>query len=68
MMLTGLSTARLAAITLVGVAVLTGCASDPKDPTAGWSPNKIYSEARDEAASGAFEKAVTLFEKLEGRA
>lgn len=47
---------------------LSGCASDPKDPTAGWSPNKIYSEARDEASSGAYDKAVTLFEKLEGRA
>jgi outer membrane protein assembly factor BamD len=68
MMLAGLSTARVGAVALVCAALLTGCASDPKDPTAGWSPNKIYSEARDEASSGAFEKAVALFEKLEGRA
>ena len=53
-----LSTARLsrwgaAALALALSWALGGCASDPKDPTAGWSVNKIYSEARDEAASGA---------------
>ena len=66
MVFAGLSTARIA--TMAAVLALVGCASDPKDPTAGWSPNKIYSEARDEAASGAYDKAVSLFEKLEGRA
>ena len=30
--------------------------------------NRAVTEARDEAASGAFDKAVPLFEKLEGRA
>ena len=49
-------------------AVLSGCSSAPKDPTAGWSPNKIYAEAKDELSSGAYDKAVPLFEKLEGRA
>ncbi len=68
MMFAGLSTARIALLTAALPVLLTGCASDPKDPTAGWSANKIYSEARDEAASGAYDKAVTLFEKLEGRA
>lgn len=49
--------------------LLTGCASTaPKDETAGWSPNKLYAEAMDERNSGNFERAVTLFEKLEGRA
>ncbi len=66
MVFAGLSTARIA--TLAAVLAMAGCASDPKDPTVGWSPNKIYSEARDEAASGAYDKAVSLFEKLEGRA
>ncbi|HEY0201432.1 MAG TPA: outer membrane protein assembly factor BamD [Burkholderiaceae bacterium] len=48
---------------------LTGCASGPEpDKTAGWSPNRIYSEAKDELGSGAYDKAVPLFEKLEGRA
>lgn len=57
------------ALWVVGlVSLLTACASTPNDPTAAWSPNKIYTEAKDELGAGAFDKAVTLFEKLEGRA
>lgn len=48
--------------------VLAGCSSKPVDPTGAWSPNKIYSEAKDEARSGAYDRAIPLFEKLEGRA
>lgn len=48
--------------------VLGACATKNTDPTAGWSPNKIYAEAKDEASSGGYEKAIPLFEKLEGRA
>lgn len=52
-----------------GVALLAGCASTPEpDKTIGWSPNRLYAEAMDERNSGNFDKAVTLFEKLEGRA
>ena len=48
---------------------LAGCASTPApDKTASWSPNKIYAEAKDEASSGAYDKAIPLYEKLEGRA
>ena len=47
---------------------LAGCSSAPVDPTGNWSPNKLYAEAKEEASSGAFEKAIPLFEKLEGRA
>ncbi|MEO7127711.1 MAG: outer membrane protein assembly factor BamD [Rhodoferax sp.] len=54
---------------LVGLsAFVSGCSTTPKDETAGWSPNKIYSEAKDEMDSGGYDKAVPLFEKLEGRA
>lgn len=54
---------------LVGSAVfIVGCASTVEDKTAGWSPNKIYAEAKDELSAGAYDKAVLLFEKLEGRA
>lgn len=46
-----------------------GCSSTPApDKTASWSPNKIYAEAKDEASSGAYDKAIPLYEKLEGRA
>ncbi|NJM43684.1 MAG: outer membrane protein assembly factor BamD [Brachymonas sp.] len=54
---------------LATAALLAACSSTPSaDNTAGWSPNRIYSEAKDEANSGAYDKAVVLFEKLEGRA
>ncbi len=66
MVFAGLSTARIGC--LAAALALAGCATEPKDPTAGWSPNKIYSEARDEAANEAYDKAVALFDKLEGRA
>jgi outer membrane protein assembly factor BamD len=48
--------------------VLAGCASKDDDETSRWSPNKLYSEAKDELDAGSFDKAIPLFEKLEGRA
>ncbi|MDP2263924.1 MAG: outer membrane protein assembly factor BamD [Hydrogenophaga sp.] len=62
---------RLSAVSLCAAAAtlaLQGCSSTPVDNTANWSPNKLYSEARDERESGNFDKAITLYEKLEGRA
>ncbi len=50
------------------VLLIAGCANTTKDVTAGWTPEKIYSEARDEANSGAWDKAIGFYEKLEGRA
>ena len=47
---------------------LLACASVSEDKTANWSPNKIYSEAKSEANDGAYDKAIPLYEKLEGRA
>ena len=49
-------------------ALLAGCSSTKDDPTVNWTPDRIYTEARDEVQSGGFDKAVPLFEKLEGRA
>lgn len=64
-----MSRLSLVPLALVGGALLLqGCSSTPKDETASWSPNKIYSEALDERNSGNFDKAVVLYEKLEGRA
>lgn len=48
--------------------LLAGCSSTKEDPTANWTPDRIYTEARDEVEAGGFDKAVPLFEKLEGRA
>jgi len=67
-----MSLAKLSAVCawmLAGsVVLLSACSSTPTDPTAEWSPNKIYAEAKDEMSSGAYDKAVVLLEKLEGRA
>ena len=66
-----MSSAKLSvvpALLLGAAALLAGCSSTPDDKTAAWSPNKIYAEAKDEANSGSFDKAIPLFEKLEGRA
>ncbi len=61
---------RLSAVPVCAAAALalSACSSTPKDETEGWSPNKIYSEARDEREVGNFDKAISLYEKLEGRA
>jgi outer membrane protein assembly factor BamD len=66
-----MSSAKLSVVSsllLGAVALLAGCSSTPEDKTAAWSPNRIYSEAKDELNSGAYDKAIPLFEKLEGRA
>jgi outer membrane protein assembly factor BamD len=72
-MLSRLSVVRVVwLVTAAGFASLltmAGCANTPAaDKTANWSPNRIYAEARDEVSSGGYEKAIPLFEKLEGRA
>ena len=38
-----------------------------KDDTAGWSAQKLYGEAKDAMAAGAWDKAVKYLEKLEAR-
>lgn len=53
----------LAGLTLM----LVACASTD-DKTAAMEPAKMYAEAKDEMASGSYDKAITLLEKLEGRA
>ena len=52
---------------LVVVAALSGC-STPADESVQWSPEKLYAEAKREAANGGYEKAAKLYERLEGRA
>lgn len=60
---------RLSAAAAVAAGVLlAACSSKPVDKTSGWSPNRIHAEARDELSAGAFDKAIPLYETLEGRA
>ena len=63
--------ARLSAASagfLALAALLSACSTKPVDKTAGWSPNRIHAEAKDELNSGAYDKAIPLYESLEGRA
>jgi outer membrane protein assembly factor BamD len=54
---------------LASAALLTsGCSSTPVDKTARMSPTELHAEAKDELNMGAFDKAIPLLEKLEGRA
>ena len=53
---------------LLALAVLAGCATKDNDKTENWSANKLYAEAKDEMNAGAYDKAIPLYEKLEGRA
>jgi outer membrane protein assembly factor BamD len=61
---------KLSVVPLLALALaVAGCSSTPdEDKTARWSPNKIYAEAKEELSAGAYDKAIPLFEKLEGRA
>ena len=47
---------------------LFGCANTNNDPTSAWTVQKLYDEAKDEMAAGAYDKAIGYYEKLEGRA
>ncbi|MEP7057017.1 MAG: outer membrane protein assembly factor BamD [Caldimonas sp.] len=59
--------ARVSAMLMIALA-LFGCSSTPKDDTATWSVERIYSEAKEEASAGNYERAAKLYERLEGRA
>ena len=62
-----LSTLGLACM-VAGLTLFAGCSTLKDDPTTQWSNEKLYAEARDEASNNAFDKAISYFEKLEGRA
>jgi outer membrane protein assembly factor BamD len=52
---------------LVSLLVI-GCSTpDQIDNTLGWTPEKLTLEAKDEMKSGAWSKAIVLWEKLEAR-
>jgi outer membrane protein assembly factor BamD len=57
------------AVAVVFALVLSGCSLFPDQPdeTAGWSANKIYTEAKSMMSDGAYDKAIKYFEKLESR-
>ena len=53
--------------TIMAAFLLVGCGLQENDETAGWSANKLYTEAKDELTSGNYQKAIKYYEKLESR-
>jgi outer membrane protein assembly factor BamD len=48
---------------------LAACSSDPKDdPNSQANLDKLYAEAKDDLASGSYDRAIKTLEKVEGRA
>ena len=62
-------TSLLAPLALVAALSVAACGllKTGADETAGWSADRLYSEAKDEMASSNWSKAVKYFEKLEAR-
>ena len=54
---------------IVTAALLAACGATPNtyDETAGWSAQKIYTEAREEMRGGGWDKAIKLLETLEAK-
>lgn len=57
----------LFAILLTSFIAGCGLLPEQKDETLGWSAGKLYSEAKDAQADGAWDKAAKMLEKLEAR-
>jgi outer membrane protein assembly factor BamD len=48
--------------------LVSGCGTTAKDETSNWSVEQLYSEAKQDADNGGYERAGKLYERLEGRA
>ena len=59
------SFARLAPVVLI-LALVAGCSTPSKDELAGQTAEKLYRDAQDEAANGAYERAIRALERVEG--
>jgi len=58
------------ALVFAASALSGGCglfSSDATDKTAGWSAQRLYTEAEDELNAGAYARAIKLFEALQSR-
>ncbi len=48
--------------------LVAGCSTaEPPDPTLGWTPERLYEDARDDMAGGRWDTAIKTLEKLEAR-
>ncbi|MFT3804132.1 MAG: outer membrane protein assembly factor BamD [Burkholderiaceae bacterium] len=66
--LTWIAAVRRALLLITTTAVLAACGTgEGPDITAGWPPEKLYADARDELNSGNWQQAIKQLEKLESR-
>jgi outer membrane protein assembly factor BamD len=54
-------------LAILALLLASGCASTQLDETRDWSPERIYSAAREELEDKNYQKAITYYEKLESR-
>ncbi|WP_414639715.1 outer membrane protein assembly factor BamD [Aquabacterium sp.] len=59
---------RAGLLALAVSALMVACGTAPQDEFANISPDKLYADAKDEAADGNFESAIKRLEKVEARA
>ena len=59
----------LRSLAVILALLLGGCGllPDVADETAGWSADKLYTQAKEAMGDGAYDKAIKYFEKLEAR-
>src|SRR5690606_16741452 len=58
----------LRALAAIAVVSLAACSTaNQPDPTLGWTPERLYAEAKDEMSSGNWAAAVKMLERLEAR-
>ncbi len=64
-----MSRSTLRSLAVIGALLLGGCSLLPEqqDETVDWSAQRIYSEAKDALSEGLYERAISLYEKLEAR-
>ncbi|MBC7941929.1 MAG: outer membrane protein assembly factor BamD [Chitinophagaceae bacterium] len=53
---------------LAGLVALTGCGSPPKNESAAVTAERLYKDAKEDADSGSFERAIKSLERVEGLA
>ena len=54
-------------VAILAMLLAAGCALEPVDETRNWSPDRIYSAAREELDTKNYQKAIGYYEKLESR-
>ena len=53
---------------LASAVLLAACAGKPRDDNTTQAVERLYAEARDEMASGSYERAIAALQRVEGRA